>query len=170
MRTALWGRITGADKQKAMPDQQASILGRLGDYIVIYPYGMYCNLPDDVWLKSIGKDAVLPVTSSRPTTERGEIVLFHPVTGAKIYLKKNGDIDAVSPGDINATCKNANITASVLANINGVEIDPSGNIVSPGACDAVSYSVSGTPGVTGAFTTTDGKTVTVTNGIITNIV
>ena len=44
-----------------------------------------------------------------------------------------------------------------------VSIDGAGNI------DAVSYSVGGTSGASGSFTTSDGKTVTVTNGLITSI-
>lgn len=39
-----------------------------------------------------------------------------------------------------------------------------------GKIDAQSYSVAGTSGASGTFTTADGKTVTVTNGIITSIV
>ena len=43
-------------------------------------------------------------------------------------------------------------------------------VTSAGAADAVSYSVGGSAGASGTFTTADAKTVTVTNGIITSIV
>jgi hypothetical protein len=39
-----------------------------------------------------------------------------------------------------------------------------------GTVNATAYSVGGTAGVSGTFTTVDGKTVTVTNGIITSII
>jgi hypothetical protein len=56
-------------------------------------------------------------------------------------LRSNGDI--FTTGDLNASTGNVN---------------------------ASSYSVSGSAGASGSFTTTDGKTVTVTNGLITSIV
>ena len=46
----------------------------------------------------------------------------------------------------------------------------SGEIYTASDVNAASYQVSGTPGVSGGFTTMDGKTVTVTNGIIMSIV
>ena len=113
MLSAIWGKITGADKKKAIPDQQASVLGRLGDYTIIYPYGMYCDLPDDVWLNILGKGKAIPMTSSRPDSSRGEIIIFHPVAGSKIHFKNDGSI-----------------------NLNGVVIDPDGNIVTPGTINA----------------------------------
>ena len=109
MFSQLWGRITGADKKKALPDQQASVLGRLGDYTIIYPYGMYCDLPNDVWLNILGKGKAIPMTSSRPDSSRGEIILFHPITGSKIHFKNNGDVDITAP----------NVNFSENVNING---------------------------------------------------
>ena len=113
MFSALWGRITGADKEKALPDQQASVLGRLGDYIIIYPYGMYCDLPNDVWMTSLGKGRLIPATSSRPASARGEIVLFHPVTGDKIHLKNDGSIDVVAGSAVNVTAPEVIVNGNV---------------------------------------------------------
>lgn len=90
---ALWGRITGADKKKQFPDQQSSFLGRVGDYIIIYPYGLYCDLPDSVMLRGVGENAAIPVTVSRPAASRGEVILFNPVTGAKIVMNNTGGVD-----------------------------------------------------------------------------
>jgi hypothetical protein len=45
-----------------------------------------------------------------------------------------------------------------------------GSIDKDSKINMVGYSVGGTPGVSGTFTTADSKTVTVTNGIITAIV
>lgn len=46
---------------------------------------------------------------------------------------------------------------------------PADNPEFSGTVNAPGFSVSGNPGVSGTFTTADSKTVTVTNGIITNI-
>ncbi|MFC1621547.1 hypothetical protein ACFL2G_04505 [Candidatus Omnitrophota bacterium] len=46
---------------------------------------------------------------------------------------------------------------------------PASKLDVDGDVNAVSYSTGGTSGASGTFTTLDGKTVTVTNGIITNI-
>jgi hypothetical protein len=135
MLANLLGRITGGDKKKALPDQQASVLGRLGDYIIIYPYGMHCDLPDDVWLSVIGEGKALPVTSFRPDAARGDIVLFNPITGDKINLKKIGGIDAVTDYDINALCKNANIKATTKATVTAPDIDLIGNVKVTGTFD-----------------------------------
>lgn len=45
-----------------------------------------------------------------------------------------------------------------------------GDLTSDSNIDASTYSVGGTSGVSGSFLSNDGKTITVTNGIITNIV
>ena len=147
MFSALWGRITGADKEKALPDQQASVLGRLGDYIIIYPYGMYCDLPNDVWLNILGKGQAIPMTSSRPDSARGEPVYFHPVTGAKVHFKNNGDIQSkTTNGEFlqkeDGSIKGSNSAGSFELQaggnfvINGVTIDPSGNITTNGTINA----------------------------------
>ena len=92
----LWARITGADQDKEFPIQQISMMGRIGDFIIIHPYGLYADLPDDVALQGIAKGRVIPVTTTRPSdTERGEPVLFHPKTGARIILRNSGDIEMI---------------------------------------------------------------------------
>ena len=140
MFSRLWGRITGADKRKALPDQQASVLGRLGDYIVVYPYGSYCDLPDDVWLRVIDEGVVIPVTSDRPDTTRGEPVFFHPVTGAKVHFKNNGDIDIITSADVNVSCENANITCTTKAIVTAPDIELTGNVKITGNFDVIGNS------------------------------
>jgi len=96
MFSNLWGRITGADKKLTVPDQQASFLGRIGDYTVVFPYGLYANLPDGVLLKEIAPGVAVPVTVKRPSdTERGEPVFFHPGTNARIIMRNSGDIELI---------------------------------------------------------------------------
>lgn len=61
---------------------------------------------------------------------------------------------------------------NVTGNVAAVSFSgPSGGtMVSSSRMDAAGFNVSGAPGVSGTFTTVDGKTVTVVNGIITGIV
>lgn len=98
----LWGRITGKDKRLKYPDQQASMLGRVGDHTIVFPYGLYCDLPDDVLLKSIADGVAISVTVVRPDdADRGEPVFFHPVTGSRVIMRNNGDVDVLVNGDVN---------------------------------------------------------------------
>lgn len=109
MIRALWGRITGKDKRLTVPDQQCAFLGRIGDYTIIYPYGLYCDLPNDVLLRQVGRGAAIPTTITRPDDiETGEPVLFHPVNKTRIILRNNGDIDIIGTNN-----KNINVTGDV---------------------------------------------------------
>ena len=147
MFTSLWGKITGADKKKALPDQQASVLGRLGDYIILYPYGMYCDLPNDVWLNVLGKGKAIPMTSSRPDSDRGEIIFFHPETGDKIHFK-NGKIISIEAGtSIDITAPDMTFNGNVVFNgnvaING-NLSVSGTISGAGVTDTTTNVTLGT--------------------------
>ena len=79
MLSRLWGKITGADKGKKYPDQQGSLLGRSGDFIIIYPYGLYCDLPSGAMFRNIGDGMAIPATIDRPAeAAQGEPVFYHP--------------------------------------------------------------------------------------------
>lgn len=125
----LWGRITGKDKRLKYPDQQASMLGRVGDHTIVFPYGLYCDLPDDVLLKSIADGVAISVTVARPDdAARGEPVFFHPVTGTRVIMRNNGDLDGIVDGNINATCKTANVTATESVNIDSPLVTMTGDL------------------------------------------
>jgi hypothetical protein len=116
MLSKLWGRITGKDKDLKYPDQQAVFLGRVGDYTVVFPYGLYADLPNDTLLKEIAHGVAVPVTVKRPSdTEQAEPVFFHPATNTRIIARNNGDLDIITTegnGDVNISTVNANVTAS----------------------------------------------------------
>lgn len=97
-----WGKVTGADKGQKVPVQQASVLGRIGNFVVIYPYGMYCDLPNDVYLKEIAKGVVIPAAIDRPDAARGEPIFYHPETNTRIIARNNGDLDIIA-GNVNIT-------------------------------------------------------------------
>jgi hypothetical protein len=116
MLSNLWGRITGKDKRLRYPDQQAVFLGRVGNYTVVFPYGLYGDLPADTLLKEIAPGVAVPVTVERPgDTEQGEPVFFHPATNTRMILRNNGDLDITTTeasGKVNVDTVQANITAS----------------------------------------------------------
>ena len=116
MPLSLWAKITGADKKAPMPKQQVVSLGRVGDYTVIFPYGMSADLPNDVLLRVIAPGIAIPVTTTRPSdAERGEPVFFHPTTNTRIIARANGDLDIDTidaSGNVNVNCVDANVNAS----------------------------------------------------------
>lgn len=134
--SSLWARITGADKRTQFPDQQAVALGRVGDYAIIFPYGLYADLPAETLLRQIDKGVALPVTVKRPSdTVQGEPVFFHPSTNTRIIARNNGDLDIITTegeGDVNISTVNANITASAEANITAPETTIDGNLTVTG--------------------------------------
>lgn len=117
-----WGKITGKDKRKAYPEQQGTILGRLGNFIMVFPYGFYCDLPAKAWFKRlISKDGniAIPFTTKRPKdSKQGEPVFFHPETNTRIIKRNNGDVDVIIndniKGNINIYTVQANIIADEL--------------------------------------------------------
>lgn len=63
-----------------------------------------------------------------------------------------------------------NVSASSYSGPGGGGININVNMTSTADIDAATFTVGGTAGASGTFTTADAKTVTVTNGIITSIV
>ena len=121
MIVPLWGRITGADKDKKFPNQQGSVLGRLGDHSVIFPYGSFADLPNNTLFLEIKPGVVIPVTIKRPSdTETGEPVFFHPETNTRMIFRNSGDLDidtVDAKGNVNINTIKANITASEEINL-----------------------------------------------------
>lgn len=103
------------DESKSFPIQQFKMNGRTGDAYIAAPYGMHYNLPADQPALNVSPDGTIlmgidPI--GRIKVEESEVVFYHPVTGSKTHYKNNGDIDIETEADLNAVCKNANITAS----------------------------------------------------------
>lgn len=110
----LWGKITGKDKGLKYPDQQASFISRVGDHTIIFPYGLYCDLPDDVLLKAIDEGSAISVTVARPSdAATGEPVVFHPVTNSRVIMRNNGDIDVYSSSKVNIDTPLVNMTGDL---------------------------------------------------------
>lgn len=121
-RVIRWSVIEGStDDTTAFPIQQVSYLGRSGKSAAWYPYGFHARAKagDLALLFGVGGDSAsrlhLPGSpKDRPEIEEGEVVLYHPDTGSKVYLKKDGTIDIVSAVKINQVAPNVEIEASTL--------------------------------------------------------
>lgn len=118
---SLWGKITGADKKFNVQNQQGSVLGRIGDYTVVFPYGLSADLPDDAMFRLIAPGIVIPWNIDRPSdAARGEPAFFHPSTNTRIIARADGDLDVITdnaegtPGNVNVTATKVNITADDL--------------------------------------------------------
>lgn len=117
-----WLMITGGDKAKEYPDQQVTDHERVGDRTIIYPYGVYCNLPNEVILKSLCESSAVPMTIKRPDDlARGEVAFFHPVTNSRVVMRNNGDVD-IYGANVNTFCNNANVSASEDINMTAENI------------------------------------------------
>lgn len=80
---------------------------------------------------------------------------YEKVNGDVVHTGKNTQIgDFIITGTINQTGDN-----TIIGNLKATNIEATAG-----------YKINGVSGVSGTFTTVDGKTVTVTNGIITSIV
>ena len=113
----LWAEITGADKKKQRPEQQTVALGRVGAHAIIFPHGMFTDLPNGALIKEVEEGAAISVTVERPSdTETGEPTFFHPSTNTRIIFRNNGDLDIITDsdtaGNININTVNANITCT----------------------------------------------------------
>jgi hypothetical protein len=137
MFSNLWGRITGKDAKKKYPNQQTVFLGRVGEYSIISPYGLYADLPDECLLKEIGEGAAISVTVKRPSdNEQGEPVFFHPSTNTRIIARNDGNLDIFtsdSGGSVNIYTVSAVITASESVTIDSPSTTITGNLTVDGS-------------------------------------
>lgn len=130
MLSNLWARITGADKGKRTPNQQAVVLGAPADFSIVNPYGLYCDTPSGTLSVQLKDDALLCVTQTRPRDlARGEPAFFHPATNTRIVARANGDLDVlvgngggnvnvISPAAVNVQCATATLEASGSVEVN----------------------------------------------------
>ena len=110
-RLMRWARVTRpGDDTGDFPIQQVGYLGKIGDALVWFPYGMHANIPADELALALSMQGnpearvVLPGSpKKRIKVAAGEVVFFHPDTGTKIHLMADGSIEIVAVGDVNVT-------------------------------------------------------------------
>lgn len=123
------------------PTQELSYNGRPArNSAVWYPYGFHAVAEAGsmaLLLYAGGQpDARVHLSGSpreRPRINAGEVVVYCPVTGAKVHFRKNGDIDITSPADVNVNALNVNATATTKATVTAPDIDLTGDVNITGA-------------------------------------
>jgi phage gp45-like len=161
-----YGFLDSADDSGALRSGTASWLGRDGQPIQLASlYGLIHNPPEGcqvLLLPQNGQESNsigLPDHPSiRPLKDlkEGEVALVNYLTGAYVLFKENGDIEVSTSFNVTVNSRTAQVNAESHIGLTAPQIDVTGN-----------FSVS--TGATGTFTTPTGDTVTVVDGIITNI-
>jgi len=139
-----WARISkGGSDDKQFPVQQVEYMGKVGDCMMIFPYGMHGNASEDslVLMMTPNADSAnragIPGTPhERPKMAINEFCLYHPKTQSIIHFRNNGDIDIDTSknksGNLNVNTTQANITASNSVNITAPDTNINGNLTVTG--------------------------------------
>jgi len=156
------GYVTlGGKDDLARPIQQINHLGTTVDAEIVFPYGMHANLAVgslvtvlNICDQPSNKIAFGGMPNRRETLPVNEVMFFHPITGAKIHFKNNGEI-FIKSGPTELTIDSANnvtiisnvaITGNVTIDGN---LDVTGNINSDASITAATEVTAGTVTVTG---------------------
>ncbi len=104
-----WARISrsgGGSGQ--VPKQQLSYKDKVANAVVLFPYGICSNIPEDTLavfgdINGQSENRVIfgCTDDSRPSLSSGEVAVYHPETGATIKMNSNGTISIT--GDVNFT-------------------------------------------------------------------
>lgn len=113
----------GGKDDTARPTQQLKYLGGTVDAEIFFPYGMHANLPVNataimfsMMCQSSNKIAMGSLPNRRKTLPVGDVMFYHPLTGAEIHFTGNGGINT----------QTANGESFF---INGVEITSDGDVI-----------------------------------------
>jgi phage gp45-like len=128
------------DDSGNVANTQVTYLGRTAQVEVIYPYGTAGKAPKDsssVMLNIQAQEENRVIIEYRPADrfknlKPGEYVVGNQLTGAFVKFSENSDIEIITDGDIKATCKNAEITATTKATITAPAIALIGNVAITG--------------------------------------
>jgi len=120
-----WARVTKAAPTEAQQFavQQVTYSGKVGDAVLVMPYGIHANLPVDSLALMFAVNgepdnrAILGFDpKQRPELAEGEVAFYHPPTGSFIKWTEAGDLDIQvgegSGGNVTINCATATITAS----------------------------------------------------------
>jgi len=141
------------------------------------PYGAYEELSTTNNTYLATDSGSVGIGTSSPNEE----LHIHDASSADSFLQFTQQSTGVATGDgffvgvdsgNNSRLRNKENTDMLFSTNDATRmtIESGGNVDIANNVDATSYSVGGVPGASGTFTTTDGKTVTVVNGIVTSII
>lgn len=146
---------------------------------MIFPYGMHANVDGEAltMIAAIGGDednrAGIPTSMTRRSVlGSGDVEIYSPVSRSRMTIRSGGNIE-VDASTMIVTASTLNITA--MTSITGDtaitgSVTVSSSLTAASIVSTGGMSAGGSAGVSGTFTTNDGKTVTVTEGLITSIV
>jgi len=110
--------------------QQVNYLGKTADASVLFPFGVYANLPPDVLtlIASVqgnpdNRVAIGCLLKDRPDLAAGETAFYHPSTGAYIIWRSGGNLEIKTDGSITVDCASATITSQSTDVDGDVNID-----------------------------------------------
>lgn len=106
-----YARTTGPDKDQQFHVQQAVQNGKLGDYNVLSPYGLYANLPSDSYGFCVSDTAMIPFNEGRPEIKQGEVILFNPAAGGTVHLLADGSVNIASASAIEIVSPSFSVTS-----------------------------------------------------------
>lgn len=114
-----WARVTrAAAGSNAFHVQQVEYSGKIGDCLMIFPYGLHANLTPDslVAMFSVGSDAsnragIGWTADTRPDLKEGEVAVYHPRSGTLIKLNESGGINVVSVSEVTVDAPKVTLTA-----------------------------------------------------------
>ncbi len=105
-RLLRWARITlGGSDTLQHPQQQVGYTRKVADAVVLQPYGVHGNIPEDTLVLlgvvggADGDKVILGVMPpDRQTLPEGEVTYYHPATGTRIHLRNSGAIEIDTSG------------------------------------------------------------------------
>lgn len=126
-----WIRVIrpGVDDPSKFHIQQIEYMGKVADALMIFPYGVHANVPEDAFGISFSiqgnpdnRGAIAWVPKGRPKLAGGEVAFYHPPTDAFLIWRSNGDLDIETgnsgTGKINIVASDVTINAT-LTTIDG---------------------------------------------------
>ncbi len=106
-------------KTDVFPKQLVDYQGASSETNILFPYGMYGNVSNDVLAlmffyggNSENRIAIPGSFQVRPDLEQGEIAIFRPDGDAIIKFANSGNIEITTTADVTVNCANATVTAS----------------------------------------------------------
>jgi hypothetical protein len=92
------------DDTEEFPIQQVAYLGKVGNTVMWFPYGMHANIPADELVLMVAMQGNPEARVSFPGSPQKrvkplagtEVTFFHPVTGSKLHFKADGSIEIES--------------------------------------------------------------------------
>jgi len=130
-RLIRWAKVVKAGADSGVyPVQQVTYLGKTGDAVMLFPYGMHANVDEGLSIVlAVGGDAenraAIPTSMSRRSQlEAGDVEIYSPVSRSRITIRANSDIEAVG--------KNITATADESVTVKAPTITLDGDAVVTG--------------------------------------